>query len=91
MDVIFASCAGLDVHQKTVVACLNCKKADGRQVVEKKTFTTMTKGLLELNDWMADAGVTHVAMESTGDYWKPVYNILEGNFVVMSCLSSLGG
>jgi transposase len=82
MDVLFEACAGLDVHQKTVVACRMYKGVDGKNVVEKRTFRTMTKGLLELNDWLADANITHIAMESTGDYWKSVYNILEGNFEV---------
>ena len=82
MDILFDACAGLDVHQKSVVACRIYKGPDGQLRTEKQTFPTMTAGLLQLSDWLAEAGITHVAMESTGDYWKSVYNILEGNFEV---------
>ena len=82
MEVLFPSCAGLDVHQKTVVACRMYKGPDGALRIEKQTFRSTTAGLLELSDWLTAAGITHVAMESTGDYWKSVYNILEGNFEV---------
>ena len=85
MDVIFTHCAGLDVHKKTVMACRVTpdpteQHADG--IIELKEFGTMTIDLLALSDWLAEAGITHVAMESTGEYWKPVYNILEGDFTV---------
>ena len=82
MEILFGDCAGLDVHQKTVVACRMYTSPDGEVHTENRTFRTMTKDLLDLNDWLADVGITHVAMESTGDYWKPIYNILEGNFEV---------
>ncbi len=85
MDVIFPHCAGLDVHKKTVMACRvipgpTGQQADGR--MELREFGTMTQELLALSDWLAEAGVTHVAMESTGEYWRPVYNLLEGSFAV---------
>ena len=85
MDVIFTHGAGLDVHKKTVMACRVTpdpteQHADG--IMELKEFGTMTIDLLALSDWLAEAGITHVAMESTGEYWKPVYNILEGDFTV---------
>ena len=85
MDVIFTHCAGLDVHKKTVMACRVTpdpteQHDDG--IIELKEFGTMTIDLLALSDWLAEAGITHVAMESTGEYWKPVYNILEGDFTV---------
>lgn len=71
-------CAGLDVHKKTVVACCIVPDADGgHELVEKRTFGTTTNELLDLSDWIAEKGCTHVAMESTGVYWRPVYNILE--------------
>jgi transposase len=73
MEVTYPYCAGLDVHKKTVVACV--MTPEGR---ETKTFGTMTADLLVLADWLLEGGVTHVAMESTGVYWKPVYNLLEG-------------
>jgi transposase len=85
MDVIFSHCAGLDVHKKTVMACRvlsdpTGQQADGR--MELQEFGTMTRDLLALSDWLAEAGITHVAMESTGEYWRPVYNLLEGSFTV---------
>jgi transposase len=85
MDVIFTHCAGLDVQKKTVMACRVTPDPTGQQVdglMELKEFGTMTADLLALSDWLAAAGVTHVAMESTGEYWKPLYNILEGDVTV---------
>jgi transposase len=78
MEVVYACCCGLDVHAKTVVACLITK---GRK--EIRTFATMTDELLQLGDWLSSAGCTHVAIESTGVYWKPVFNILEGLLTVI--------
>jgi transposase len=80
MDAIYPCVAGLDVHKQTVVACV--RRWDGRGRVSKqvKTFGTMTRDLLELGDWLSRQGVTHVAMESTGVYWKPVFHLLEGRF-----------
>jgi len=86
MDVVFTHCAGLDVHKKTVMACRATPDPSGQQpdgIMEVKVFSTMTAQLLELSDWLGEAGVTQVAMESTGEYWKPVYNILEGNFQIL--------
>jgi transposase len=82
MEVLFPFCAGIDVHQKSVVACRIYPDSHGTLRTEKQTFRTMTAGLLQLGDWLAEANITHVALESTGDYWKSVYNILEGNFEV---------
>ncbi len=78
MEVLYRCCAGLDVHAKTVVVCLI---QDGRK--EVRTFSTMTDDLLALSDWLVEAGCTHVAMESTGVYWKPVFNLLEGLLEVL--------
>lgn len=72
MEVLYPRCCGLDVHQKTVVACV--RTPEGK---ETRTFKTMTGELMELADWLAAKGTTHVAMESTGVYWQPVYNLLE--------------
>lgn len=83
MEVIYERCAGLDVHKKTVVACRVHSKAHGRTVQETKTFETTTAKLLELLDWLNEWECTHVAMESTGEYWKPVYNILEGHVEIL--------
>ena len=78
MEVLYQTCCGLDVHAKTVVACLN--KAGKKEV---RTFSTMTDELLEMSDWLVSAGCTNVAMESTGVYWKPVFNLLEGLMTVI--------
>jgi transposase len=78
MEVIYPRCCGLDVHAKTVVACLCIQ---GQKQV--RTFTTMTDGLLQLSDWLAAAGCTRVAIESTGGYWRPAFNILECDFEVL--------
>lgn len=80
MDVVHPRCAGLDVHKRTVVACRIVQAATGAPVKELRTFGTLTGELLTLGDWLAEAGVTIVAMESTGSYWKPVYNLLEDRF-----------
>ncbi|MFQ6031269.1 MAG: IS110 family transposase [Dehalococcoidia bacterium] len=73
MEVTYKRCAGLDVHKKTVVACVVTPEAQ-----ETRTFRTMTNGLLQMADWLMEHRVTHVAMESTGVFWKPIYNLLEG-------------
>jgi transposase len=83
MDLIYPCCAGLDVHKKTVVACRRRVEPDGRVGREVRTYRTMTADLIALADWLAAEGVTHVAMESTGVYWKPVYHLLEGRFEVL--------
>ena len=79
MEPIVERCCGLDVHQATVVACLLVGCAKQRPRKEIRTFSAVTRGLLELRDWLLTEGCTHVAMESTGIYWKPVYAVLEGS------------
>ncbi len=82
MEVLHARCAGLDVHAKTVVACV--RVASGRTVTyEHRTVATHTRGLLELADWLTAHAVTHVAMEATGVYWKPVWHVLEASFALV--------
>lgn len=83
MEVLYSRCAGVDVHKKTVVVCRIIPGPDGQPLKEIRTFTTMTRDLLVLSDWLTAGGVTHVAMESTGVYWKPVYNLLEGTFTLL--------
>ena len=83
MDVLYPNCAGLDVHKKSVTACHRTRDAQGKEVFTKRTFNTFTHGLLALSDWLSACGATPVAMESTGEYWKPVYNLLEGQFEVL--------
>ena len=80
MRVIIERCCGLDVHQETVVACLLIGAPGDRPTKEVRTFRTVTRDLEALRDWLAAAGVTHVGMESTGVYWRPVYAVLEGHF-----------
>jgi transposase len=83
MEVLHERCCGLDVHKKTVVACLLTPGPRGQPAKETRTFSTMTGDLLAMADWLAAAGCTHVAMESTGSYWKPVYNLLEERFQLL--------
>lgn len=82
MDVVFSRCSGLDVHKTSVVANIRIRHEDGRMEAAKQSFGTTTSELLGLSDWLSKHEVTHVAMESTGVYWKPVYNILHGSFDV---------
>jgi transposase len=83
MEVMYARCCGLDIHQQTVVACLLVSRGDGTWHKERRTFGTMTAEVLALADWLAAAGCTHVAMESTGVYWKPIWNLLEDRFTLL--------
>lgn len=78
MKVVYERCAGFDVHKKTVV--VNARTPE--QAVTQ-TYGTMSCDLLELSDWLVGQGITHIAMESTGEYWKPIFNILEGTFEVI--------
>jgi transposase len=82
-QVLYSSCAGLDVHKETVVATVRRLDAKGKVRHKTCTFGTMTGALLELADWLAKEGVTHVAMESIGVYWKPVWNLLEDQFEIL--------
>lgn len=80
MDVLYPNCAGLDVHKDTVVACSR-RTIDGKVIREVRTFKTTTGDLLALSEWLSSQGITHIAMEATGVYWKPVWNILsDGDF-----------
>src|SRR5258705_1422253 len=83
MRIVYKRSCGLDVHKKVIVACLLLLEADGELRREIRKFGTMTEDLLALLDWLQQAGCTHVAMESTGVYWKPIYNILEGHLEVV--------
>ena len=83
MDVILERCAGLDVHQATVTACLRLPGSDRKRTQVVQTFGTTTPDLLALRDWLTAHQVTHVAMESTGVYWKPVYYVLEDAFTLL--------
>ena len=78
MEILYPRCAGLDVHKDSVVARIRCVSEPVHD--EVKTFATTTSALLELNEFLSAQGVTHVAMEATGVYWKPVWHLLEGDF-----------
>ena len=79
MNIVHERCAGLDVHKKTVVACVLVSQATGKPRKEVRTFSTMTPDIVRMRDWLKVLSVTHAAMESTGVFWKPIYNLLEGH------------
>jgi transposase len=83
MQVIHPSCCGLDIHKKFVVACVLRTLPDGTLEKTIRTFSTMTDELLALGDWLRALGCTHIALESTSSYWRPVYNLLEGHFELL--------
>jgi transposase len=78
MQVVYARCAGLDVHKKTVSVCISVWEAGGDKRQQTRVFGTFTRDLLALVDWLKEQGITHVAMEATGVYWRPVWAVLEG-------------
>lgn len=80
MDVLLSNVAGLDVHQKEIVVCVLTGTEDESFQKEIQSFSTLTRSLYELLEWLGERQVTHIAMESTGIYWVPIYNILEGFF-----------
>ena len=83
MQIVYARCAGLDVHKKTVVVCARLLGPDATLTTHIRTFGTTTAEVLNLAAWLLALEVTHIAMESTGEFWKPVYNLLEGSFTVL--------
>jgi transposase len=83
MEVLYPHCAGLDVHKDSVVACVR-HMVDGKVTTTVKTFRTTTRELITLSEWLSEEGVSHIAMEATGVYWKPIWHILaEGNFKLL--------
>jgi transposase len=83
MQVIYPHCAGLDVHKLTVVACRLTRDEHGRKAKAVETFGTTTAELLRLSDWLTAGECSHVAMESTGEFWKPIWNLFEGSFELL--------
>ena len=83
MEAIYTCCAGLDVHKQTVDCVVRRAQPDGSVQVQVRQFGTMTDDLLEMVEWLKGKGVTRVAMESTGVFWKPIFNLLEGHFTVL--------
>src|SRR5258708_14418242 len=82
MDVLHSRCCGLDVHKSSISACILLREA-GRGQKHQRRFGAMTQELQEVAEWLRQFGVSQVAMESSGVYWKPVWNILEGQFTVV--------
>jgi transposase len=82
MEVVYPRCCGLDVHKRFVVACLNILKK-GQRHKELRQVSTMTHEILLLKEWLKASGCTHIAMESTGVYWKPIFHLLEGSFEIV--------
>ncbi len=83
MEVVHRRCCGLDVHKKSVVACVVLSDPSGPPQREVRTFGTFTHEVLALADWLAEQQITHVALESTGVYWKPIWNLLEDRFALL--------
>src|SRR5215467_9267256 len=83
MQALIERGCGLDVHQATVVACLLMVRRDGKVQKQMRTFGTTTRELVGLREWLLSEGCTHVALESTGVYWKPIYAILEGGLEIV--------
>lgn len=83
MQILYRCCCGLDVHKKGLVACLLCIDQEGEFFQQVRTFGTTTEELLRLSDWLVQAGCQVAAMESTGVYWKPIYNVLEGQMELL--------
>src|SRR5438874_1060260 len=83
MDVVYRRCSGLDIHKRTVVACLLLLDESGQKKQKKREFGTFRSDLISLMRWLFVHKLTHVAMESTGVYWKPVWNVLEGKFTIL--------
>ena len=83
MQVLYERCCGLDVHKKTVVACVLITSPDGQVHKQVRTVATTTAGLLALADWLAILQISHIALESTGIYWRPVFNLLEEGHTII--------
>ena len=81
MQILYPRCCGLDVHKASIAACILVYKDQGEPEIRRRTFSTFTKDLVRLKMWLSSSKVSQVALESTGVYWKPVWNILEpGSF-----------
>jgi len=83
MEVLYPRCSGIDVHKRFLVACLSLVQAKGHRQKELRQFSTMTNGILALKEWLKASGCTHIAMESTGVFWKPIFHLLEDSFEIV--------
>src|SRR6266700_6576079 len=82
MQVVYERCCGLDIHLKTVVGCRLLTPQKGSVEKSIRTFATTTSGLTELDHWLTEGQVEQVALESTGIYWRPIFNLLEGHYEI---------
>ena len=82
MEVLYSRCCGIDVHKTFVMACLSIRQ-QGQRTKEVRRFSTMTNDLIALRTWLLEVGCTHVGLESTGVYWRPIFNLLEGHFEIL--------
>ena len=83
MDLVYARCAAIDVHKRTAVVSVGWLDEQGQRQKATRTYTTMTADLVRLGQWLVAERVTHVAMESTGVFWRPIFNLLESQFVIV--------
>jgi transposase len=83
MYVLYPRCSGLDVHKRFVVACLSIVQANGHRHKEVRQFSTMTNEIVAMKEWLQASGCSHIAIESTGVYWKPIFHVLEGAFEIV--------
>ncbi len=83
MNIVYERCVGIDVHKRNVVVCAITPDTQGQRHKEQRTFSTMMPDLLRMRQWFQSLNVTHVAMESTGSFWKPIFNVLEGHMEVL--------
>lgn len=83
MEVLYASCCGIDIHKKSITVCVLIRELGRKEQKQIRAFGTTTSEILSCGDWLRDLGVTHIAMESTGVYWRPVWNLLEGQFELL--------
>ncbi len=83
MEILYERCAGVDVHKKNVKVCVASPGEGGQRQKETRTYSSMTQNVLEMRDWLKAQGCTHIAMEATGVYWRPIYNLLEGDFEIL--------
>src|ERR1700736_298710 len=83
MEVLYERCAGLDIHKRSIVACVIVPGAGKQPVKQIRSFGTMSRDLLALGDWLTEQEVSHVGMEATGSFWQPIYNLLEDRFELL--------
>jgi transposase len=83
MDVLYPHCSGIDIHKKSITVCVLIRESGRKEQKQIREFGTTTAEILRCGDWLQELGITHVAMESTGVYWRPIWNLLEGRFELL--------